>query len=116
MISVNEKLYFLVKLGCLFQVYNVCFYNTWKAQQSDVGNHSFAEKFPYSCFRWSWYSYLNLLDIDIKQTFYCDEPGCGIHPSILLFDGTTLSFQRSFMRHLDMPNEEQSTADQVKGR
>lgn len=69
MISVNEKLYFLVKLGCLFQVYNVCFYNTWKAQQSDVGNHSFAEKFPYSCFRWSWYSYLNLLDIDIKQTF-----------------------------------------------
>lgn len=60
---------FLLSLVVCFRCTMYAFYNTWKAQQSDVGNHSFAEKFPYSCFRWSWYSYLNLLDIDIKQTF-----------------------------------------------
>lgn len=77
----------LLSLVVCFRCTMYAFYNTWKAQQADVGNHSFPEKFPYSCFRWSWYSYLHLLDIDTKQTFYCDEPGCGMHPSTLLFDG-----------------------------
>ena len=40
---------------------------------------------------------MRLLDLDFQQSFLCEDSDCGNCPKILLFDGTTLSFQRNLL-------------------
>ena len=62
----------------------------------DTGNHSFEKEFTYNHFRWSWYSFLKLLDIDPSSAFMCPE--CGTAPDIVLMDATSLSFRKEFLQ------------------
>lgn len=65
----------------------------------DYGNEKEIKMFfPYNRFRYAWYSYLNLLEIDYCSGFSC--PKCTSAPEIILCDGTSLAFQR---RMLQMP-------------
>lgn len=59
--------------------------------------------FAYDKFRMAWYTYLNLLDIDLNQGFSCSI--CTAQPDIVVCDGTSVSFQRR-MWH--------SSADEVR--
>ena len=62
----------------------------------DTGNYSFQKEFTYNHFRWSWYSFLKLLDIDTSSAFMCPE--CGTAPDIVLMDATSLSFRKEFLQ------------------
>ena len=57
----------------------------------DAGNKDF-KLFTYNHFRSSWYSFLNLLDIDMKKGFICEQ--CGAQPDTVLMDATSLAFRR----------------------
>lgn len=71
------------------------FYKTMSCHHEDAGNQNFTTSFMYSHFRWSWYCFMRLLDIDYSGAFVCKAPSCGKQPKILLFDGTSLAFQRA---------------------
>lgn len=62
----------------------------------DAGNYSFGKEFTYNHFRWSWYSFLKLLDIDIPSGFMCSD--CGVSPDIVLMDATSLAFCKDFLQ------------------
>ena len=90
------------------------FYNVWTQHQNDAGNEDFKKVFPYSYFRHSWYSFLDRLDIDYLAGFVCDHPSCGSHPETLLFDGTSLSFQKQFLCNLTSVTD--CNQERLKGR
>lgn len=47
----------------------------------------------YNHYRVAWYAFLELMDIDFNNGFCCEL--CGIHPSVIIMDATTLAFQKS---------------------
>lgn len=71
------------------------FYNVWIQHQTDNGNLNFSTLFLYKYFRESWFCFQSLLDIDYVEDFVCKE--CGPRPDLLLFDGTSLSFKKTFL-------------------
>jgi hypothetical protein len=58
---------------------------------------------------------MRLFDLDVKESFLCTEPQCGLTPKILVCDGTTLSFQRSFIARMEGIDCE-PMSDRFKGR
>lgn len=66
-------------------------YSVLSKVHEDAGNKDF-KLFTYNHFRSSWYSFLNLLDIDMEKGFMCQN--CGLQPDIVLMDGTSLAFRR----------------------
>lgn len=58
----------------------------------DAGNKDF-KLFTYNHFRSSWYSFLNLLNIDMEKGFMCEQ--CGANPDLVLMDATSLAFRRN---------------------
>ena len=60
---------------------------------SDVEGELVLNSFKYHHFRQAWYSFLGLLDIDYSQGFLCNT--CGISPSTVIMDGTSISFRRA---------------------
>lgn len=60
--------------------------------QEDAGNLSFSSMVHYKHFRWAWYSFLALLDVDYSTGFQCSR--CGTYPQVLVMDATSLSFRR----------------------
>ena len=59
----------------------------------NLGNSRFPDVVSYNHFRLSWYSYLNLLDIDYSIGFRCNR--CGDQPQILIIDATSLAFRKA---------------------
>lgn len=90
------------------------FYKVWEKHQRDGGNQEFSKLFPYNFFRQSWYSYMGLLDIDYKADFICNHPSCGTSPKMLIMDGTSLGFQKQFLSHENISDE--NNAERLHGR
>ena len=67
-------------------------YTVLKKIQEDSGSHLFSSLFTYNHFRFSWYSYLSLLDIDYRNGFKCTV--CGDQPETVIMDATSLAFRR----------------------
>ncbi len=65
----------------------------------------------YQQWRFSWYSFLNLLDLDYENGFMCSL--CGKYPEVMSCDATSLGFKRIFQQKSDVGNQ----ADRpLKGR
>lgn len=90
------------------------FYNVLAQHQKDAGNTDFPKKYPYSYFRHTWYSFLSRLDINYQPGFICNDPDCGLQPKTVLFDGTSLSFQKQF--HYDLSSLTDWKQERLKGR
>lgn len=60
---------------------------------SDIEEDLALNAFKYHHFRQAWYSFLGLLDIEYSQGFCCNA--CGVTPSTVIMDGTTISFRRA---------------------
>lgn len=58
----------------------------------DAGSYNFESTVQYNHFRWAWYSFLALLEIDYKKGFQCNK--CGSYPQTLIMDATGLSFRK----------------------
>lgn len=71
------------------------FHGILSAIYSDYGIEHFNKKFPYHWLRSSWYHYLNLLDINYSNGYIC--PKCGVEPSTVICDATSLAFRRAFL-------------------
>ncbi len=50
----------------------------------------------YQQWRFSWYAFLNLLDIDYSSGFTCGR--CGQYPQVLTCDATSLGFRKTFQK------------------
>lgn len=66
-------------------------YSVLSKAHEDAGNKDF-KLFTYNHFRSSWYSFLNILDIDMDEGFICEQ--CGAQSDIVLMDATSLAFRR----------------------
>lgn len=58
----------------------------------DAGSYSFESIIHYNHFRCSWYSFLELLEIDFTEGFQCAK--CGSYPHTLIMDATGLAFRK----------------------
>ena len=67
-------------------------YTVLKKIQEDSGSHFFSSLFTYNHFRFSWYNYLSLLDIDYGDGFKCTI--WGDQPETVIMDATSLAFRR----------------------
>ncbi|XP_069105019.1 uncharacterized protein [Argopecten irradians] len=67
-------------------------YSTLKLFYEDQGILDFSNKFSYNNFKWSWYAFLELLEIDYETGFEC--PDCGEDPDTLIMDATSVSFRK----------------------
>lgn len=68
-------------------------YTVLQKMHSDIEDQLIANSFKYFHFRCAWYSFINLLDINYMEGFYCEH--CGTNPSTVIMDGTALSFRRA---------------------
>ena len=78
-------------------------YNVLKTCHEDVDDAPL-QSFQYNHFRLSWYSFLNLLDIDYSRGFSCDA--CGEYPNVIIMDGTAVCFRSSldsWQHYLEVP-------------
>ncbi len=48
----------------------------------------------------SWYSFMNLLDLDVAEGFLCSK--CGLFPTVISCDATTLGFRREYAQRLQI--------------
>lgn len=48
----------------------------------------------YNHFRFAWYAYLEVLDVDYSTGFQCNH--CGPHPELVIMDATALSFRKKY--------------------
>ena len=88
------------------------FFKTWCEIQADYGNTGFAENMTYHRFKYSWYSFLQLTDIQMQDGFTC--PVCETSPTIIICDGTSLSFRRQLL--VSVPEQVDENAPVFKGR
>lgn len=70
------------------------FYEIWKQHHQDNFNVNFPRVFGYHIWRKSWYGFLSLIEIKDRD-FQCSL--CGIEPSIIVCDATSLGFQRRYL-------------------
>ena len=64
-------------------------------QTLHLGNKQFSNIFSYNQYRLAWYSFLHLLDVDMKSGFMC--PLCKDSPRVVLMDATSLSFRKTLI-------------------
>ena len=69
-------------------------YQVWKRNQEDDGNRSFTAMCSYDNWRMAWYAFINLLHVNTLAEFTCDI--CETLAEILVYDATSLGFQRKF--------------------
>ena len=86
--------FFLVVFSSFF-VYRSTMYTEFCVLKKclEDANDMSLHNFQYNHFRTSWYSFLNLLDINYSSGFFCEK--CGEVPHTVIMDGTTLSFRRN---------------------
>lgn len=46
-------------------------------------------------FKYAWYAWLELLDIEYSEGFNCPE--CGDEPEVVIMDGVTIGIRKSFL-------------------
>ena len=61
----------------------------------EAGNQHMKKTFTYNHYRFSWYAFLDLLNMDLKQGFMCSH--CECQPEIVIMDATSLSFRKEFI-------------------
>lgn len=72
------------------------YYNVWFEIMNDGGKANLKELLSLKQWQASWYSFLELLDIDYDAGFCC--PVCETsHLDVLVCDGTSLAFRQSFL-------------------
>ena len=52
----------------------------------------------------SWYHFISLLDVDLKDGMACEK--CGDQPDVIICDGTAVGFQKKFLTALVSRPEE----------
>ena len=68
------------------------FYKCWSWGQLDFqAEKTCSQILTYTMFRYSWYAYCELLDIDYPAGFLCSK--CGPEPDIVVMDGITLGLR-----------------------
>ncbi len=72
-----------------------------------------SEIINYQQWRFAWYSFLDLLEIDCKAGFSCDS--CGQYPEVLTSDATSLGFKKTFLMRSEMLGETNSNQP-LRGR
>ncbi|XP_065052628.1 uncharacterized protein LOC135681910 isoform X2 [Rhopilema esculentum] len=90
----------------------ISYLEVWKSNLSFSGY----EKGPflnYQQWRCSWYSFLELLDIDYTFGFQCQI--CGPYPNVVICDATTLGFRRHYARQVDVNIENERQTVRLKG-
>ena len=90
MLDMRAQLFFCCFFSSFFFVYRstteFCVLKKCLEDANDMSLHNF----QYNHFRMSWYSFLNLLDINYSSGFFCEKV-----PHTVIMDGTTLSFRRN---------------------
>ena len=71
-------------------------YNILKDLHHDLGNYNFATVLSYKSFRSGWYSFMNLLELDYSEGFFCNT--CGFEPQIVVMDATSLAFRKHMIK------------------
>lgn len=71
------------------------FYKEWCWRQVDSGHLLFTEKLSMAMFRYAWYSFLQLLDINPTSGFRCHL--CGDIPDTVVMDGVTLGLRKALV-------------------
>ena len=59
-------------------------------------------------FRYAWYSFLGLLDVNYREGFACPE--CGDEPEVVVMDGVTLGVRKCYMPWQNFLNSKASRA------
>ncbi|KAL5017705.1 hypothetical protein ScPMuIL_005212 [Solemya velum] len=83
------------------------FYERFCDLHIDYRNSAIRDVFSYQHLRHAWLHFLSLLDIDFTEGFSCPDCGGddGAAPSMLICDGTSLSFQRRMWQWDDLKDE-----------
>lgn len=83
------------------------FYERFCDLHINYRNSAIRDVFSYQHLRHAWLHFLSLLDIDFTDGFLCPECGGddGAAPSMLICDGTSLSFQRRMWQWDDLKDE-----------
>ncbi|KAI8516536.1 hypothetical protein Bbelb_051170 [Branchiostoma belcheri] len=68
------------------------YHQTFYKHTRDAGFIDFHTRLTYNKFRLTWYSFLNILNINYDSGVQCPE--CGPEPKLVICDGTALSFRR----------------------
>ena len=90
------------------------FFNVWQERNVDAGNFAFHQLIDYNSWRFAWYAFLRLLDINYHQGWIC--PRCGPQPDIIVCDATSVAFQRQFVQSRNNTVTEDVGATQFHGR
>lgn len=80
----------------LFRITLHTFFNVWEQRNFDAGNINFRQYIDYNSWRFAWFGFLRLLDINYKEGWLC--PLCGQEPNVVICDATSLAFQKQFVR------------------
>ena len=70
------------------------YYDIWATHQENCGNSEFRKFLNYCNWKESWYNFLRLLDIDLKENSQCTK--CGVVPKEIVCDATSLGHQKKF--------------------
>ena len=96
----------LVVIYCLQLCSSSCsligYYEKWKLNFLAAGLE-LDRYLNYQQWRFSWYSFLSLLDIDYASGFICDI--CGQYPAVLSCDATSLGCRKTFCRNTELCTE-----------
>ena len=75
------------------------YYNVWSEVMNDGGKAGLRKIISLKQWQASWYSFLQLLDINYNEGFCC--PMCGTNSlEVLVCDGTSLAFRQAFITSL----------------
>ena len=89
------------------------YYSVWQEIMHDANVLNFERLLSYHHWRFSWYSFLDLLDIDYVEGFSCPICGSGDEKlDTVVCDATSLSFRQEFcttLRSSDQPDRRSST-------
>ncbi|KAK3581908.1 hypothetical protein CHS0354_005515 [Potamilus streckersoni] len=93
--------------SCLLNIYVVIKIQIVKTQQGLTSLYGCSCNRAHQ-FRYAWYSFVQLLDIDYPHGFACPE--CGDTPETVVMDGVALGIKKSFMPWKDYLNYPYSVA------
>ncbi len=84
------------------------FHAIYVKEKEDEGYSKLVSFLTYNKFKDAWYSYLELLDIDLDNGFSCKI--CKEEPTVLIMDATYLLFHKEFMHWRSFLKEVDSNA------
>eukprot|EP00794_Sanderia_malayensis_P008570 gene8570-9483_t len=87
------------------------FHSIYVREKQAEGYADLASSFTYNKFKNAWYSYMELLDINIDTGFSCKI--CKEEPSVLIMDATSLSFRKEFMHWRSFLNKVDTNSDML---